>query len=250
MKDFCVGKYIIRLMNKNDIEEVRLVQKLRYDYLLKDYNPLLTSDGYDDDGYDEYADSILVINSENNDICGVYRVATLETNPINKFMMESEFDLTPLKEKKESFMELSRAVVNPKYRDGITIQLLFLGIYHYATEHNCKYILGLCSFHGTDPSIYKAGMAYVQKNYSFEKYQLKAVMNPFRLDIVETENIDKAIIREQTPGLLRMYLNLGCKIGCGGSIDMEFKSLDVLIVFDIDEVNKRYLDRLIKMENN
>ena len=68
MKPFEAGDYLVRLLDKNNKEELRLVQKLRFDYLLKDFDPSLPEEGLDDDGFDEYCDSILVIDKKNGAI--------------------------------------------------------------------------------------------------------------------------------------------------------------------------------------
>ena len=70
MKEFVVNNYLIRLMNYNDKEEVRRVQTLRYDYLLREYNPSLPEGEIDVDGYDDLSHSILVIDQDNNEIAG------------------------------------------------------------------------------------------------------------------------------------------------------------------------------------
>ena len=66
-------------MPRNE-KELREVQKLRYDYLLRDFDENKNdSSGLDDDGYDEYSESILAIEKKTGRIVGTYRLATLKT---------------------------------------------------------------------------------------------------------------------------------------------------------------------------
>ena len=247
MKEFNVEKFKIRLMDKTNKEEVQKVQKLRYEYLLKDYNTNLPVDGIDDDGYDEYSDSILVIDTEKDIIAGTYRVATKETVKGHKFLTEEEYDIHELIESDETFLELGRAVVHVDYRNGFVIQLLLLAIYHYATEHNLKYYLGLCSFHGTDPTLYKHGFSILARDYSFTKYNIKACSNTFDLHYIDEDKIDPQLAKAQLPSLLRMYLRLGHRVCAGGSIDYNFNSCDVLIVLDSDNINIKYFNRMMNI---
>lgn len=245
MKEFMVDKFLVRLMNHKDLQEVKQVQILRYNYLLKEYNQSLPDGGIDDDGYDKYTDSILVINTESGEICGTYRVATLKTTNGHKFLTEDEYDITPLKESGKDFVELGRAVVHPEYRTGLVIQLLFLGIYRYMIENNCQYTIGLCSFHGNDPTLYKNAFSYLKQNYSFKDLEIKACNNAFNLDMVS--EIDEKKVDSELTGLLKMYLRFGNRVCFNGSIDYSFNSCDILIILDINEANMRYINHFTKM---
>lgn len=247
MKEFRVNNYVIRLMNHNDQEEVRRVQTLRYKYLLRDYNPALPEEGMDIDGYDDLTDSILVIDETNKEIAGTYRVATMATIKNGRFLTEDEYDITELRNCQDGFMELGRAVVCPNYRNPIVIQLLFLGIYHYAQEHNIRYTIGLCSFHGHTPSDYAHGFSLLKRDYLCKDFHIPAANNGFSLDFVKEDEIDVTVAKTQIPNLLRMYLNLGHTVSAEGSIDYSFNSCDVLIVLDTRNINMRYLERLTRI---
>lgn len=250
MKSFNVGKYLIRLLDKSNPNEVEEIKRLRYKHLLQVYNEDLPDGGLDDDGYDEYSDTVMVIDTNENKICGAYRLATLKTTHGHKFLMEDEYDCTPLKSGDFDFCELSRAFVCKEYQNGVVISLLFLAIYEYCKANNCKYFIGLCSFHGTNPDDYKNGLSLLKRDYSFTDYELKAVRNSYKLDYYNNDEIDSDKAKEELPGLLKMYLKFGCKVGFDGSIDYSFNCCDVLLVLDFDKLNKRYLDHFIRMANN
>lgn len=245
MRDFIVDKFYVRLMNHNDLEEVKKVQSLRYEHLLRDYNPSLPSGGLDNDGYDDYSDSILVIDTTNGVFAGSYRVATLKTLKGTKFLTEEEYDIKQLRECGSDILELGRAVVHPDYRSGFVIQILFLAIYRYMGEHNCKYGFGLCSFHGNDPSLYSNGLKYLKKNYSFNDYEIKAVSNSFEFG--DESNFDAQLAKDELPGLLRMYLSFGNKVSYNGSIDYSFNSCDVLLICKYEEINIRYIKHFMSL---
>ena len=64
MFDYKLGKYRLRLLDKNNDEELKAVQRLRYNDLLKEFNDELDNNGIDDDHYDKYSDSLIVIDEE------------------------------------------------------------------------------------------------------------------------------------------------------------------------------------------
>ena len=163
---------------------------MRYEYLLRDFNPSLPPNGYDDDGYDPQADSIIVIDTEINKIVGTYRIETLKTVNGRKFKDEREFNIDALKNCGYEILELGRAVVDTKYRNGVVIQLLWSGIWKYAIENNCRYIFGTCSLHGSDPSIYANLLCYLKKELLTD-IDVYAIKSPFNYDYIDEYDIEK-----------------------------------------------------------
>ena len=240
--EFIYSNYLVRLLNKNNKGELIEVQKLRYDYLLREFNPALPEEGIDDDGYDDKTDSILIIDTNNNKIIGTYRLATLATAKENPFKTEGEFNIDAIKNCGKEVVELGRAVVHKDYRNGVTIQLLGSAIFQYAIENNCKYLFGTCSFHGVDPTAYSKVFSYIKKEV-ISGLNVYAVHDSFEFG---DEEYDKITIKEETPSLLKSYISLGCKIGKNGFIDYEFNSCDVLIVVDLDDCNEKIVNRMMR----
>ena len=246
MRMFATDRFLVRLMNHSDKDEVYNVQRLRYEHLLKEYNPLLPITGIDNDGYDQYSDSILVIDKTNNKIAGTYRVATLKTLKGHKCLTEDEYDLTELRNSGKTFLELGRAVVHPDYRNGSVIELLFIAVYRYMVENEIDYTIGLSSFHGSDPLLYKNAFSYLKRNYLFTDFSINAISNEFPLDTINGE-VDNELLKEELPGLLKMYLKFGNKVVSIGSIDYKFNSCDILIILDRKDANMRYINFFSKM---
>ena len=162
MFDYKLGKYRLRLLDKNNDEELKAVQRLRYNDLLKEFNDELDDNGIDDDHYDKYSDSLIVIDEEENLLVGTYRLASYETG-LNKLLLEDEFVILTLKNQKEKILELGRAVVKKEYRSGAVINILWFGLFQYSKMFNYRYLIGTCSLHGTDPSIYVSTLSYLNK---------------------------------------------------------------------------------------
>lgn len=230
------GKYIIKLLDKSNINELREVQHLRYINLLKEFNKdLKKDDEIDDDGYDQYTDSIIVIDKELNEIVGTYRIATKLTLKGNHFMTESEFNIDSLL-KNDNIMELGRAVVKDDHRDGNVIMLLWAGILEYVKQNNIKYIFGTCSLSGVDPSIHKETLNYLKEYKISKEFNMYSSSNSF-----EYPNDGKIANEKELPPLLRFYLKFGAEVSRNGYIDYSFNSCDVITLVDVTKVNPRYL---------
>ena len=242
MFDYKLGKYRLRLLDKNNKEELKAVQRLRYNDLLKEFNEELDSDGLDDDHYDKYSDSLVVIDEEENILVGTYRLASYETG-LNKLLLEDEFDISALKREKDKILELGRAVVKKEYRNGAVINILWFGLFQYSKMFNYRYLIGTCSLHGTDPSIYVSTLSYLNR-YSLSEFDIKAVKNSYEY---YHEDIDKREAESQMPSLLKAYLRLGAKVSKNGYIDYKFNSCDVLIIVDMENANQRYIDFYTRM---
>ena len=239
-------KYIMRLLDKTNKEELKEVQRLRYLYLLKAFNPNLPDDGYDDDGEDFKTDSIIVVEKATNKIVGTYRLSTKKTVGHNKFISSKEFCIDSLLNTPFEIVELGRAVVADGNRNGAVIQLLWAGIFAYAEEHQCKLLFGTCSLLGIDPNEHKMTLSYLNKHSINQDYLVLAPKSSFTYP---TEEVDDIEALNNMPSLLKAYLKLGATVSQNGYIDYEFKSCDVMIILDYDKINKKYLEyytRVIK----
>ena len=229
------NKYTIRLLNKNDEKELYKVQKLRYDHLLKEFNPSLKDGGIDNDGNDDSCDSILVIDNLTNDIVGTYRIATKKTKNGKPFLTESEFNIKSLLSNDFEVLELGRAVVHKNYRDGSVINLLWSAIVQYCLDYDCKYMFGTFSFHGVDPTIYNDVLAYINKHYAEKTFNMFATKDSFEYPTYE---IDEKEIIKKIPSLLKAYLSIeATTISKNGFIDYDFKSCDIITLVDISKLN-------------
>ena len=240
--------YSSYVLDKNNIEELREVQKLRYQFLNREYNPNLPEDGIDDDGYDEISDILVIKDKSKNKIVGTYRVTSPITNKEGKpYLIERQFNIDSIKNSGELFGQLSRACVHKDYRNGLVIRKLFVLIYEYFTKNKIRYSVGTVSFHGVDENKYKNAFTYLYRNYSFEQFEIKSVMNPFNLNMLNDDvKIDKIKSKEEMPGLLQMYLLFSSKIYKVGSIDKNFNDIDVFSFIDFNVIDQRILRFFIK----
>ena len=235
-------EYLIKLLDPEDADSLREVQKLRYDYLLQEFDEAKNdADGLDDDGYDAFSESILAIDKKTGRIIGTYRIATLETLKGTPFKSEEEFDLGSLRTDPEGIIEAGWAVIHKDHRAGVVVGLLWRGLTSYARDLGLRYIFGTCSLHGTDPEKYANCTSYLRQHYVSEKYDIHAVRDPFEYGTIK----DLPMGRAEFPGLMKAYLKIGAVVSRNGFIDRDFNCCDVMIVLDRLNMNERYTKRFL-----
>ena len=205
--------YTLRLLDPDNKEELKEVQRLRYEYLLREFDARKNdAEGIDDDGYDAYADSIVVTENRTGRIVGTYRLTTEKTLCGKPFKSEEEFDISAVRSAPGGIVEAGRAVVHGDFRDGAVISLLWKGLISYAKEHGLRYIIGTCSLHGTDPAVYEDCTSVLRQYYLCRSFDIRAVGEPFEYGTRKDLTPDGADI----PGLLKAYLRFGASVSANG----------------------------------
>ena len=156
-----IGNIEVRLAETK--EELDQLLKLRYERLILEYNPNNTNEMHIDyQPVDDVCDHFIAIDTSIHKIIGTYRLIRAEH--IDRFFTEKEYDLTKLKPYK--ILEISRAVVDEAYRDGVAIQLLWKGIIQYAHHYDMDYMVGTASFYGLDLDEYNHAFTYLHHHYA------------------------------------------------------------------------------------
>ena len=233
--------YTVSLLDHDDKEKLREVQRLRYTYLLREFDGKKSDpDGLDDDGYDAFSDSLIVTCAGSGRIVGTYRLATEDTLRGAPFKSEEEFDISQLKKAEGGIVEAGRAVVHGDFRNGAVISLLWKGLISYAKDRGLRYVIGTCSLHGTDPSVYENCTSVLREKYLCEDFDIRAVGEPFEYGMKTGLSPRDAGI----PGLLSAYLRFGAAVSRNGFIDRAFNCCDVLVLLDLEDMNDRLIKRI------
>ena len=231
-------------------EELREAQILRYKMLILEFDQSKSKDGIDKSPYDEICDHIIVKDLSNNKIVGTYRVVSnLKIPADKKFICEDEFDIEKLKICGSNILELSRAVVHKDYRNGLVIKLLWQGIFAYCKNYNIRYMFGTASFHGLDYTKYQHSFSDIYYNHLTDESVMCYAKEPcMKMNILKKDEIDEKLAKIETQPLVRGYFSLGSKAGNGLFFDREFNSTDIMMIFDLENLNKRYVSRMFGVE--
>ncbi|HRT68718.1 MAG TPA: GNAT family N-acyltransferase [Bacilli bacterium] len=247
LQEFTVNNIKIKVATT---DEKTQIYSLRYKSLILDYDKSKKeSEGLDKDDYDDFCDYIVAIDMNTNEVVGTYRLIRKEhAQKAGMFSTEKEFNIDNLKNKNCDILEIGRAVVKEEYRDGLVIGLLWKAVIRYALLFKIKYLFGTASFHGTDPKLYQHSLSSLYYNHLSPPDKRAFARKDSRCDLQQLPitEVDPFLVKKEMPPLIKGYINLWATIGEGAYIDHSFKSIDVLILLEIDKINPRYLQRYLE----
>ncbi len=235
----------------------RAAQALRYrvfyEELGAEADPATRSAGRDTDAYDAIADHLVVIDrtrmaAGEPGVVGCYRLlrGTVAARHQGLYTA-SEFDLGLFADRLPQVVELGRACVDPAYRNGAVMQLLWRGVAQYLERHGLSVMLGCASLPGTDTVALGPALAYLGAHH-LAPPDLRPSALPDRhvtLPAAETFTpIELQRGKAMLPPLLKAYLRMGGVIGDGAVVDHLFNTVDVCLVLPTDRLKDRYLRHL------
>ena len=179
-------------------------------------------------------------------IVGCYRLLRQEVAEAHfGFYAQQEFDVAPLiaRHPDARFLELGRSCVHRDYRSKRTIDLLWCGIWAYATHHRITCLIGCASLPGTDPNrlalplSYLAAHARAPEGWSATAHAGRGVA----MGAMVAGTFDARRGFAALPPLLKGYLRVGAMIGDGAVVDRQFGTTDVLVVTRVAAIDPRYI---------
>lgn len=249
---------IIARINQLELRVVRegreldAAQALRYRVFYEEMGavptPVMQASRRDGDRYDALADHLVVIDldrstSEQPFVTGCYRVLRESMAPSRSdFYTASEFDLSGVTSPRGEIMELGRSCVDPDYRTGAVMQLLWRGIMDYVDTHHIGVMLGCASLPGTDPEALAPLLGYLHHHH-LAPLELRPRALPDRFvpaDRLPPEAIKSRAVLRELPALLKAYLRMGGMIGEGAVIDHQFNTTDVCLVLPTERLQAHY----------
>ncbi len=234
-------------------EEDRLsAQRLRYRVFVEE----LGADGptvdhaarIEHDAFDPHADHLLLVDSRRPEatldhVVGVYRLLPGERALAGPgFYSAGEYDLTPLVRSGRKLLELGRSCVDPDYRGGPAMLLMWNALADYVLDRGIEILFGVASFHGTDVAALAQPLSWLHHHHlAPPELRVRALDNSYqRMDLIGPEALDGRAARAAMPALIRAYLRLGGTVGEGAWIDHAFNTTDVCLIVDTARMSARH----------
>jgi putative hemolysin len=201
----------------------------------------------DVDRYDAHADHLIVVDVEqtarpDRAVVGCYRLLREEVaRAAGGFYSAAEFDLDGVIGAGRR-LELGRSCIDPAWRSGTVMQLLWRGIADYVELHDIGLMFGCASLPGTDPDAVALPLTYLHR-YHLAPLSLRPRALPHRWVPAERfhgTEIDSAAAIKALPPLIKGYLRLGGMIGDGAVVDALLNTVDVCLVLPAKCVQARY----------
>lgn len=203
--------------------------------------------GLDKDEFDDYCDHLLVHDHSGDKprVIGTYRLLRgSEKEKLGRFYTEGEFDISNLFSGDGEVAEVGRSCVDPAYRTGAVMKLLWRGIAAYLEHYNIRLLFGCASFHGTDPETHRLGLSYLHHYHLAPQPICPKALPHIQAEykLLPKEEINEKRAFASLPPLIKGYLRLGGVIGEGAIIDPECNTVDVCIIVNRDLIDQRYVD--------
>lgn len=234
------NKYKVRFAESE--EDLRAAQSLRFEVFNLELGEGLEKsheDELDSDKYDQQCDHLIVIDRGSDNVIGTYRMQTFNSaRKHHGFYTADEFDIESLPEDVlNKSVEVGRACIAKEHRNGRVLYLLWRGIAEYLKLTSSRYLFGCCSITSTNPKDGWIVMDYLRHNgHIHDNYNLDTTS---KFDCPEVERDEDAWKNVKLPQLFRLYIDLGAKTLSKPALDNAFKTIDYLIIVDIEELDER-----------
>ena len=218
---------------------VRRAQQLRYRVFAGEWGANLpdAAPGIDQDSYDAHCEHLVVRDLPRDEVVGTYRILTPQAaRQAGSYYNETQFDLAQLEPLRDRMVEVGRACVDPGWRSGAVMLMLWSALGRYLIESGHDYVFGSASIAMADgghdaASVYRT---VSQQHLSPEGCRaLPRERLPLEL-LCETRDV-------AVPPLLRGYINLGAWICGEPAWDRNFDCADVPILLPLARMNGRYV---------
>lgn len=223
--------------------EIREAQKLRYRIFAEELGARLPTrlPGIDIDLYDPYCEHLIVRDEANGRIVGTYRILSPQSaKRTGGYYSENEFDLTRLQLLREGMVEIGRSCIDPDYRTGGTIALLWSGLAHYMTQGGYRTLIG-CASIGMGDGGHVAANLYRRLGEHMAPPEYR-VFPRHPLPVEQLFNGQPA----ELPPLIKGYLRAGAYVGGEPAWDPDFNTADLLIMMPMARVDERYARHFIE----
>lgn len=220
-------------------EDLDAIQKLRFEVFNLELGEGLEesfASGRDADRFDPVCHHLIVRKRDAGEIVGCYRMQTATMARANiGFYSASLFDLSTLPAAAlEKSVEVGRACVARSHRSSIVLFLLWRGLAQYVAHNQLRYLFGCCSLTSQDPTDGSAVLRYLKDNDRMHRdWSVQPSTGcdcPIDPDIAAATGV---------PTLFKTYLRYGAKVCGPPAIDREFKTIDYLVILDVDGLTPR-----------
>lgn len=237
-------QYTVRLAcTASDILEA---QRLRYRVFVEEMgarlNPRVA--GVDSDIYDPYCEHLIVRDEAADKIVGTYRILRPDAAVrVGNYYSENEFDLIRLHNIRSKTVEIGRSCIDPDYRNGTIISLLWAKLAEYMLQSGHEYLIG-CASIGMADGGHNAANLFVQL---IDDYIAPPEYRVFPRNPLPFEHLVTGV-KAEIPPLVKGYLRAGAYVCGEPAWDPDFNTADLFLLLPMTRISKRYARHFLHAE--
>ncbi|MCC5991287.1 MAG: GNAT family N-acetyltransferase [Rhodobacteraceae bacterium] len=231
-----------------DESDLQAAQALRYRVFVQEMGadgPLVDHAAkLERDRFDAFADHLLLVNNavpagQPGHVVGVYRLMPqARARAAGGFYCDDEFDLQPLIASRRRLLELGRSCVDPAWRGGPAMLLMWQGLAEYVQRSGAEILFGAASLRGTDPQALAQPLSLLHHTH-LAPPELRVRARSFQpMDLLALDQLDRKAALAQLPPLIKAYLRIGGVVGDGAFIDHAFRTTDICLILDVAQMSR------------
>ena len=225
--------------------EILAAQQLRWRVFADELGARLPTrtPGVDRDFYDTYCDHLIVRDEASGRIVGTYRILPPQAaRKVGSYYSENEFDLTRRAHLRQRIVEVGRSCIDPDYRTGATIALLWAGLARYMRENNHEYLIGCASIGMQDGGHNAVGIYHALAAHRAPPEYHVFPRHPLPLDRIA------GLETPEIPPLLKGYMRAGAWVCGEPAWDPDFNTADLLLLLPMGRVDARYSKHFVERQ--
>jgi putative hemolysin len=231
-------------------DDVVQAQQLRHRVFVQEMGarpavPPGTPPGLDADRFDAYCQHLIVRTAETDDmpsrVVGTYRVLTPSgAADAGGLYSEGEFDLAPLAALRSRMVELGRSCIDPDYRHGGVILLLWSRLAAMMQRNGLRWMIGCASVPMRDGGHVAASLweGLRQGRMAPAEWQVRPHL-PLPVDQLRND------LKVEPPALIKGYLRCGAQLLGAPAWDPDFGTADLPLMLDLDTLSPAYRKRFL-----
>ncbi len=233
-------KYMVRFAR--GVEEIDAALKLRFEVFNLELAEGLDSSfqtGRDRDEFDSTSHHLIALEKTNGKVVGTYRLRTIEmAGSAAKFYSSAEFDLNQLGPAVlNQSVELGRACIDRNHRNRQVLYLLWKALALFVMNKRKRFLFGCCSLTSQEPAEGNQLFNQLMRNDQIHPTAFASVMPGYECSGNNSEGAWPLEVK--LPRLFDTYLGIGAKVCSPPAIDRRFKTIDFLVVFDVQGMGPR-----------
>ncbi|MBT9495485.1 MAG: GNAT family N-acetyltransferase [Paucibacter sp.] len=231
--------------------EVCEAQQLRYRVFAEEMGarlnlPAGAPAGHDIDTFDPFCEHLLVREVSRDDqpgqVVGTYRVLTpAAAKRAGGLYSETEFDLTRLRSLRANMVELGRSCIDPAYRSGGVIMVLWGALAEFMLRNKLDTMIGCASVSMCDGGHFAASLWK-----QLEKTHLAGIEWQVRPRLPLPVDDLRHDLSVEAPPLIKGYLRCGARILGAPAWDPDFNMADLPMMMRLAELPARYRRHFIE----
>jgi putative hemolysin len=226
-------------------DEVRAAQRLRHRVFAGEMGACLrplhgTPPGHDCDVYDRHCEHLLVRTVADDDrpseVVGTYRLLTpTAARMLGGLYTETEFDLVRLARLRPRLAELGRSCVDPAWRSGSVILMLWSSLADFMLRNGLDLMIGCASVPMRDGGCAAASLWQQLRQTHLAPIE-RHVLPRLALPVDELRS-DLAV---EPPPLVKGYLRCGAKLLGPPAWDPDFGTADLPLMLDLNDASDAF----------